>query len=455
MDRAELKKHIHFARDGAVQVAFAIGRDGEAVLQMHRRKPGRALEKELKEGSPDSKNHRWGTLQMDRDDPKLARFVVNKAVSGMSRKLSKALKGTGCSKVQVVLEDGTEVDVHEDEDGEVEVDVKPAGGRAYEEPGEGRGGRPPPGSKLPAADEDDEEPDERTAAQQSDPDEDGPAAPRMQAPAGKDGQLDVMALTQALTGLVKRMMDALRQNPSQKAALTELATDAQASLKRRDLEAAAAGIEVFRMALDDVAGGAVAGAGDGAGRPVIGMPDPAKHGGTPKDAPHQAGHAPPPLHAAPPAHPMQPAHPSPPTQPAGNHGATHPAAPVIAKSRMAWTATRQRIEAEIAKLAKQFEAAFTDHESADELVASFRARVDSVLHHLDEALSHKLDEVNKAHDAAQRAKLVEEAHALIVRYSQHIASDPTIKELDENPFVPMAVAKMLTATLSALSKSIH
>ena len=277
----------------------------------------------------------------------------------------------------------------------------------------------------------------------------------MQAPAGKDGQLDVMALTQALTGLVKRMMDALRQNPSQKAALTELATDAQASLKRRDLEAAAAGIEVFRMALDDVAGGAVAGAGDGAGRPVIGMPDPAKHGGTPKDAPHQAGHAPPPLHAAPPAHPMQPAHPSPPTQPAGNHGATHPAAPVIAKSRMAWTATRQRIEAEIAKLAKQFEAAFTDHESADELVASFRARVDSVLHHLDEALSHKLDEVNKAHDAAQRAKLVEEAHALIVRYSQHIASDPTIKELDENPFVPMAVAKMLTATLSALSKSIH
>lgn len=449
MDRAELKKHIHFARDGAVQVAFAIGANGEAVLQMHRRKPGRALEKELKEGAPDSKNHRWGTLQMDRDDPKLARFVVNKAVSGMSHKLSKALKGTGCSKVQVVLEDGTEVDVHEDEDGEVEVDVKPAGGQAYEEPEEGRGGRPPPGSKLPAADEDDEGPDERPATQQAGQDEDGSAAPRMQPPVGKDGQPDAMALTQALTGLVKRMMDALRQDPSQKAALTQLATDAQASLKRRDLEEAAAGIEVFRMALDDVAGGAAAGAGDGAGRPVIGMPDPAKHGGAPKDAPHQAGHAPPPVHAAPPAQPGQPA------PPAGNHGAAHPAAPVIAKSRMAWAATRQRIEAEIAKLAKQFEAAFTDHESADELVASFKARVDSVLHHLDEALSHKLDEVNKAHDAAQRAKLVEEAHALIVRYSQHIASDPTIKELDENPFVPMAVAKMLTATLSALSKSIH
>ncbi len=78
MDRGELKKHIHLARDGTVQVAFAIGPNGEAVLQMHRRKPGRTLEKELKDGSPESKNHRWGTLRMDSDDPKLARFVINK-----------------------------------------------------------------------------------------------------------------------------------------------------------------------------------------------------------------------------------------------------------------------------------------------------------------------------------------------------------------------------------------
>ena len=138
MDRAELKKHIQFAREEAVQLAFAIGGDGEAVIHMHRRKPGRALEKELKEASPDSKNHRWGTLQMDPDTPKLARVVVNKAGGGLSRKLGKALKGTGCGKVQIMLEDGTEVDVHEEEDGDVDIAFKPSG-RSADGPDESGG----------------------------------------------------------------------------------------------------------------------------------------------------------------------------------------------------------------------------------------------------------------------------------------------------------------------------
>ena len=140
--------------------------------------------------------------------------------------------------------------------------------------------------------------------------------------------------------------------------------------------------------------------------------------------------------------------------PAANHGATHPAAPVIAKAKAAWSATRVKIEADLAKMMKQLEAALSDHEMADELAASCKARVDGVLQHLDEALSHKLDEVNKAPDPASRAKLVAEAHQVIARYTGHIGNDPTIKELDENPFVPLALVKTLTTTLRALSRSI-
>src|SRR3954454_19018806 len=78
MDRAELKRHLRFARDEPVQVAFAIGGDGRVILELHRRKQGRALEKKLKDDAPDSKNHRWGTVLVDPEDPKMVRFTVNK-----------------------------------------------------------------------------------------------------------------------------------------------------------------------------------------------------------------------------------------------------------------------------------------------------------------------------------------------------------------------------------------
>ena len=441
MDRTELKKHIQFAREEAVQLAFAIGGDGEAVIHMHRRKPGRALEKELKEASPDSKNHRWGTLSMDPDDPKLARVVVNKAGGGLSRKLGKALKGTGCGKVQIVLEDGTEVDVHEEEDGDVDVSLKPTEELA-DGPDDGQDQRgddgdraAPPGDGLLA---DDDAPPRGGPGRDLG---DIPVSPRMAPPSRPDappgtGTLpDMKALTLALSGLVKRLLDAVKHDPSQREELTTLATGAQASLRSGDLDGAAAGMDVLRQALDDVAGGAAPAAGNpGAGKP---QPSPPSLAATP---------------AAPPAGIKLPQ--GAPPAPAGNHGATHPAAPVIAKAKAAWSATRTKIQADLTKLTQQLEAALTDHEMADELAASCKARVDEVLQHLDEALSHKLDEVNKAPDPASRAKLVAEAHQVIARYTGHIGSDPTIKELDENPFVPLALAKTLTTTLTALSRSI-
>jgi hypothetical protein len=40
------------------------------------------------------------------------------------------------------------------------------------------------------------------------------------------------------------------------------------------------------------------------------------------------------------------------------------------------------------------------------------------------------------------------------RYQDFVASDETLSELDRNPFVPLAIQKTLTATLSVLAKSL-
>src|SRR3954447_14995053 len=126
MDKAELKRHLRLATEGPIPVAFALDASGKsAMLQMHRSKNPKALEKQLKDETPDSKNHRWGTASVDPDDPKLVRFTINKAGGGIARKLVIALKGTGFNKVKLQLEDGTEREAGGDED-EEEGEAQPA-----------------------------------------------------------------------------------------------------------------------------------------------------------------------------------------------------------------------------------------------------------------------------------------------------------------------------------------
>lgn len=428
MTRAELKTHMRLAGTDGLPFAFALGADGAAVLRLHKSKGSPILFQQMKKAVPDGKRHTHGTVSFD-PVSKTAVFSLEKAVSGISRSLVKALKGTGAAKVKVLV-DGTEVEVHEEPDGEIDVDVETAGhGQGGQHGQHGHGTEPPKAGAN---------------GQASHPiDPQIPVAPRAHPTDGKqgaqpDGQPDARALNASLTGLVKRMLEVVKRDPAQKAELTELAVQAKKSLDGGDLGTAKADIEVFGMALDAAAGAAPQQAGgnglgngqaNGQGNGQASAHDGGKNGRPPPITQGEDGAKP--------------------------HGASHPAAPKIDKARSAWLATRQQIERQIEALAKQFEAAFTDHEMADEIAASFKARVESVLHHLDEALSHKLAEVNKAHDAASRAKLVDDAHKLIAKYSQHISSDATIKELDDNPFVPMQLAKTLTTTLSTLSKSIH
>jgi hypothetical protein len=185
----------------------------------------------------------------------------------------------------------------------------------------------------------------------------GPAAPRP-----PESGPDLQALAKTLTDLARQMLAAIAQNPADKPRLIELATAAQASLKRGDAKQTAAFIQALRAALAKP--GAAAGG------------------------------------AAPGPRPQAPA-----------------PSPAITKARQVWVATRQKVESDIGNLHDTFTAAFKGHGRHGDLTKAFRDRVDGVLGTLDEALAHKLDAVNAATDPGERAQLVQEAHALIAGYT--------------------------------------
>ena len=189
------------------------------------------------------------------------------------------------------------------------------------------------------------------------------------------------------------MLPIIAADPSQQDSLKDLAKQAQAGLKGGELDVASGHISVLSGLLDRI--------------------------GTPSPAPARGGSGTP-----------------------------------AAKARLAWMATRQKLDSDIGQLDGAFTAAFGSHPMAGELTKTFKTRVDQVLSNLDEALADKLDEVNNAANPEERAKLVGQARNIIERYKAHVASDPTIAALDTNPFTPMNIQKTVTATLNTLGKAL-
>src|SRR3954447_19283294 len=111
MERADMKALLNKARpDKPVSFAFGLGKDPNlAMLKMDKLKNPKAVDKMLGDQFADVKTSRWGTVSFDETDQTL-KFLVNKPIGGVARKLVKTLKGTGFSKVQIVLEDGSIVE---------------------------------------------------------------------------------------------------------------------------------------------------------------------------------------------------------------------------------------------------------------------------------------------------------------------------------------------------------
>ena len=223
MSKADMKKMLAHAKESPVSCAVGQGDNAAmGLLVMHRTKPERAMEKILKDDFPEAKNVRFGTAFVNVDEnPKLVKIKLNRAVSGIARRLIKTLKGTGFSKVVIVTEDGSAVEDYEEEDEEAEIGDGAAASAptAPTPPADAPPGPPPPPPPPAAA---------------------GPAP-------------DAAALARALAALAPQIPKAVGDDMGRKATLLKLATDANVNLKTGNLTYAANLIEQLRKALDALA----------------------------------------------------------------------------------------------------------------------------------------------------------------------------------------------------------
>jgi hypothetical protein len=203
MDRAEMKRYLTRSKQEPVNCAIAVGDDKSmALLLLSPSRSSKTLQGELQKQFPSAFNTRIGTAVVDTDDdPTLVKFMLNKAVTSMARRLVKTLKGTGFRKVQILLEDGSPVETAAEEDAAPATPVAEADG-------------------VPSA----------------------PPPPRAEA------KPDPAALAQALTELVRRIPGV--GDPAQKEAFAKQAREANVNIKTGNLVYAAAGIESLRRAMD-------------------------------------------------------------------------------------------------------------------------------------------------------------------------------------------------------------
>jgi hypothetical protein len=214
MDVASMKVLLVKSKEDPVSSTFGLGGDGGAKLLLHKTKGPQALGRQLEADCPDLKNMRFGKALVDvDDDPKLVKLTVNRAVSGMCRRLVRTLKGTGFTKVIILLEDGTVVEKHDAEEEAEAAETETS------EATETTGTVPPPPPPPPAA-----------------------AAPSRAAP-------DAASLAQRLRNLIEQVGGAIAAAPDRKDTLLALAGAAQASLKSGDLAGADARLAALATAL--------------------------------------------------------------------------------------------------------------------------------------------------------------------------------------------------------------
>jgi hypothetical protein len=423
MDRAEMKRFLLKSKQEPVNCALGVGDDKSvALLMLSPHRSAKALQGDLQKQFPSAFNTRFGTAVVDtEDDPTLVKFMLNKAVTSMARRLVKTLKGTGFRKVQILLEDGSPVEGAAEEEGAAQTASQEAANpdaaalsAALAALAQRIAGIADPARKEALAKQAREANvnikvgnltyaatgieslrralDALVTAASSDsmaeqPKQSAPPPP----PEPQASRPDVAALTAALAELVRRIAGIA--NPAGKEALAKQAREANVNIKTGNLTYAAASIEQLRIALE--------------------APTPS------------------PTTAAP--------------------AAARPFSPVAyAKARLAWLGARQKMASEIERLGATIYATYRG--DAANLEKRFRERVAPVLAGLDESLADKLDEATNSAEPAKRAVLVNEAKAIMQRYQAVLANEPIIADLDANPFAPVAIQQTITMTLDTLSK---
>ena len=403
MSPAEMKPLLMLSKRDPVSAVIGLTKSKDGVVFLAKKVKPRKLVAQMKKHAAEAKMEldvaslRFGRATVDAEaDSSLVTFTVNKEAAGTMRpKLLVHLKKAGFGKCEIVVDASLETESDEDELHAPGMappggHPDPAGMSADAPAGEAAeaGTSSPPSAAAPTA------ANEAAGAQH-------PAvapADATPASAGDAPALDRAALTQRITDLVKRMMDAMAANPAGADAMRTAALSAQAGLKSGDLGAAAASADALERLL----------------------------GGTP---------------GSPPA--------------AGPAGARPAHSAVFDKAQAAWIATRQRVQGEFDKLFAEISNVYDGHDIVGELEKTFHARVSPTMGQLDQSLAAKLQELGGNSDPSTHRKLVQEAQGIIAQYEAYVAGDAVLSQLDANPFTPISAQKTLNASLATLAKAVH
>jgi len=121
------------------------------------------------------------------------------------------------------------------------------------------------------------------------------------------------------------------------------------------------------------------------------------------------------------------------------------------KSRVVWLATRAKIDADIKKLSFTIMGMDNGGAFGDDLEQNFLNTIDPILSTLDFSLADLLSTAEKAATQNEASKALDQARTRIGFYQTFVNSNDTIKALDKNPFMPLALAKTLNASLHVLA----
>ncbi|HYZ62044.1 MAG TPA: hypothetical protein VE650_06275 [Acetobacteraceae bacterium] len=105
MDLSLLKRALARSRRAKMNAAIGLAdpkSGGQGLILIDKAMPPRKVMTTLKEQFPKATKVCFGTASVDMEaDPKLVTFRMNKRLPGLDRRLRKALKGTGYSKVAI------------------------------------------------------------------------------------------------------------------------------------------------------------------------------------------------------------------------------------------------------------------------------------------------------------------------------------------------------------------
>jgi hypothetical protein len=120
-------------------------------------------------------------------------------------------------------------------------------------------------------------------------------------------------------------------------------------------------------------------------------------------------------------------------------------------SARTWVTAVISVKAEVEKLKAEVLKTYQGQQVAAEIDKAFTSKVQPVLDSLNAAAAQKLNEASKATDAATQAKLASEARAILAGYVKFVTSEPLIKDLDDNPFVPLTIGAQVIKAVSQVS----